>query len=135
MKALNITLPLTLAFGGAVAVAALVLPLAPEVRSSALIGALVASLFGGLAMVIKTLLSGEGSNGAGAVKWLLMAQGASFTLRLVGVVAGAVALKVLNLSAVAFVIAFFVVSLCQQLLETRALLAGLTPVKSSKVPS
>lgn len=135
MKPLNTTLPLTLALGGVVAVGAVALPLEPDARASVLIGALVASLLGGLAMVLKTLRSGEGMSGGAAVQSLLIAQASSFTLRLLGVAVGALALRQRGLSPVAFVIAFFIVSLAQQLLETRTLLASLTPVKSSKVIS
>lgn len=135
MKALSTTLPLTLAFGGVVALLAMVLPLEPEARTAALVGALLAALCGGLSMVIKMLLTGPGLTETGAVKALIVAQGSSFMLRLLAVMTGALAIRKLDLSVVAFVIPFFVVSLAQQALETRTLLASATRAKSSEVIS
>ncbi len=135
MKALSTTLPLTLAFGGVVALLAMVLPLEPEARTAALVGAILASLFGGLSLVIKLLLTGPGLTEAGAVKALIIAQGSSFMLRLLAVMTGALAIRKLELSVVAFVISFFVVSLAQQALETRSLLANTLRAKSPEVVS
>ena len=124
MKSLSTMLPLTLALGGVVATLAMVLPMDPGSRTSALIGALVASLAGAVTMVLKTLL-GRGLTGNAALKALMTAQGLAFMLRLVAVGLGAVLLRQdESLSAMAFVIAFFVVSLGQQVLETRSLLSG-----------
>lgn len=128
-------LPLTLALGGVVAALVFVLPMDEGSRTSAWIGALVAALLGGVAMVIKTQLSGLGLTGTAAMKALITAQGLTFMLRLIAVGVGAVALKPHDeLSPMAFVIAFFAVSLPQQALETRSLLAGTTR-KSSEVIS
>jgi hypothetical protein len=135
VKSLSTTLPLTLALGGLVALLVFVLPLDAGDRTSAWIGTLVASLLGAVALVIKTQFSGMGLTGTAAMKALVTAQGLAFMLRLIAVGVGAVSLKQHEaLSPMAFVIAFFVVSLSQQALETRSLLAGTTR-KSSEVIS
>lgn len=127
-------LPLTLALGGVVAALAFVLPLEAGTQTSALIGALVASVLGAVAMVLKTQL-GRGLTGNSALKALMTAQGLAFMLRLLAVGLGAIMIKQDEaLSSMAFVIAFFVVTLGQQLLETRSLLSGVK-VKSSEVIS
>lgn len=126
VKSLATTLPLTLALGGLVAGVALLLPLEAESRTSSLIGALLASLVGGLVMVIKSQLAGAGLAGPASVKSLLTAQVSTFLLRLLAVGVGAAVLKGRELSPVAFAIAFMVVSLLQQMLETHHLLAGTT---------
>jgi len=135
VKSLTTTLPLTLALGGLVALLVFVLPLDAGDRTSAWIGTLVASLLGAVALVIKTQFSGMGLTGTAAMKALVTAQGLAFMLRLIAVGVGAVSLKQNEaLSPMAFVIAFFVVSLSQQALETRSLLTGTTR-KSSEVIS
>lgn len=122
-------LPLTLALGGVVAALAFVLPIEAGSRTSALIGALVASALGAIALVLKTQL-GKGLTGTAALKVTMTTLGLSFMLRLMAVGLGAVVLKQNpELSPFAFVIAFFVVSLSQQVLETRSLLSSATPVK------
>lgn len=129
MKSLNTMLPLTLALGGVVAALAFVLPIDVGSRTSALIGALVASGLGAVALVLKTQL-GKGLTGTAALKVTMTTLGLSFMLRLMAVGLGAVVLKQHPpLSVFAFVIAFFVVSLSQQVLETRSLLSLATPVK------
>lgn len=129
MKSLNTMLPLTLALGGVVAALAFVLPIEAGSRTSALIGALVASALGAIALVLKTQL-GKGLTGTAALKVTMTTLGLSFMLRLMAVGLGAVVLKQNpELSPFAFVIAFFVVSLSQQVLETRSLLSSATPVK------
>lgn len=135
MKSLATTLPLTLALGGLVAGVALLLPLEAESRTSSLIGALLASLVGGLVMVIKSQLAGVGLAGMEAIKALMMALGLSFLFRLTAVGVGVIIIKQVDtLSPFVFVIGFLVVSLGQQLLETRTLLAAArNPVKSSEV--
>ena len=129
MKSLNTMLPLTLALGGVVAALAFVLPMDVGSRTSALIGALVASVLGAVALVLKTQL-GKGLTGTAALKVTMTTLGLSFMLRLMAVGLGAVVIKQNpELSPFAFVIAFFVVSLSQQVLETRSLLSSATPVK------
>lgn len=121
-------LSLTLTLGALVAAAALVLPMDEGSRKSALIGTALASLLGAVAMVIKTQL-GKGLTGTNALKAMMTAQGLAFMFRLLAVGLGAVVMKQdAALSPMAFVIAFFVVSLCQQALETHSLLSG-TKVK------
>lgn len=133
MKKLTATIPLTIALGGVVAALVLVLPLDAAGQTSWLVGCLVSSLLGALALVIKTQLAPTGLTGAAALKGLLAGQGLAFMLRLLAVGVGAVAIKQAELSPFAFVISFFVVSLSQQVLETRSLLAATNPVKSSEV--
>lgn len=124
MKSLSTMLPLTLALGGVVATLAMVLPMDATSRTSALIGALTASAAGAVTMVLKTLL-GRGLTGNAALKALMTAQGLAFMLRLLAVGLGAAVVRQdESLSPMAFVIAFFVVSLGQQVLETRTLLSG-----------
>ena len=134
MKPLNTMLLLTLALGGLVAAVALVLPMDDSTRTSALIGTGVASLVGAVAMVVKTQL-GKGLTGTNALKAVMTGQGLAFMFRLLAVALGAVVIKQdAALSAMSFVIGFFVVSLCQQALETHSLLSA-TKVKSSGVIS
>jgi hypothetical protein len=122
----------TLALGGVVAASAMLLPLEAGTRTSALIGALVAAALGALAIVLKTQL-GKGLTGAAALKVMMTSLGLTFMLRLLAVGLGAVVLKQDEaLSPMAFVIAFFISSLLQQVLETRSLLSSLpaSPVNS-----
>lgn len=153
VKSLNTMLPLTLALGGVVAIFVLVVPMEAPVRTSALLGALVSSVLGGVVMALKSLLTrgnrqsdfsprtltGEvdvGPTGTAALKAVMAAQVLAFMLRLIAVGVGAVAVKQAEaLSPMAFVIAFFAVSVAQQMLETRNLLAGTVKVKSSEVKS
>ncbi len=135
MKKLTSMIPLTILLGGLVAALVGVLPLDEAGKTSWLLGALVSSLLGVLTLVLKTQLSVPGLTGAAALKALLAAQGLAFMLRLIAVGVGAVAVNQAALSPVAFVIAFFVVSLAQQVLETKSLLTALNPVKSSEVIS
>ncbi len=129
MKSLNTMLPLTLALGGVVAALAFLLPMDEGSRTSALIGALVASALGAVSLILKTQL-GKGLTGTAALKVTMTTLGLSFMLRLMAVGLGAVVIKQNPaLSPFAFVIAFFVVSLSQQVLETRSLLSSATPVK------
>ncbi len=115
-------LPLTLALGALVAALVFVLPLG-DGQTSWLVGALVSAVVGALTLSVKSLLSTPGLSGAAALKALLTAQGLAFMLRLVAVAIGAFALVQNGQSAMPFVISFFVVSLAQQVLETRSLLA------------
>lgn len=118
----------TVALSGLVGVCAMILPLDEGTKTSALIGALAASVMGTLVIVLKTQL-GKGLTGAAALKVMMTSLGLTFMLRLLTVAMGAIVLKQNeSLSPIAFVIAFFVSSLLQQLLETRSLLSSL-PVK------
>lgn len=136
MKSLATTLPLTLALGGLVGAVVAVLPLEAADRTSALVGVLVAAGLGAGVLALKTQLAGAGLAGTAAVKALVAAQGLSFLLRLVAVGVGAFALRGWGFSPIAYVLAFFAVSLPQQALETRSLLRGsTTPLKSPEVIS
>lgn len=136
VKSLNTMLPLTLALGGVVAILVLALPMETTVRTSAMLGTLVSSVIGALVMALKSLLTRGNVAGTAALKALMTAQVLAFMLRLIAVGVGAVAVKQNEaLSPMAFVIAFFVVSAAQQMLETRNLLAGTAKVKSSEVKS
>jgi hypothetical protein len=129
VKALSTRLPLTVALGGVVAVLAMLLPLEPLVRTSALIGAIASALVGAVAMVVKFRFSGEGLKGPNAVGVLMLSQGLAFMLRLLVLGVGAIVLKLTaTLDPSGFVIAFFVVALAQQALEARTLLSS-APVK------
>lgn len=135
MKSLATTLPLTLALGGLVGAVAAVLPLEAADRTSAFLGALAAAALGAVVLVLKTQLGGRGLQGTAALKALVTAQGLAFLLRLSVVGVGAFALRG-ELSPIAYVIAFFAVSLPQQALETKSLLCGSpTQMKSSEVIS
>ncbi|HEY0882145.1 MAG TPA: hypothetical protein VGD87_11470 [Archangium sp.] len=134
MKSLSTMLPLSLAIAGAVGAAVMVLPLEAVDRTSALIAVLAAACLGSVALVLKTQLGALNLQGTAALKALMVAQGLSFFLRLIVVGVGAFALKA-ELSPMAYVIAFFAVSLPQQALETKALLRGTIQMKSSEVTS
>lgn len=132
MKSLPLTLALVVLLG--VAVAALVSALGFEEgeRLSAHLGVLVATGLGLVSLLVKTQLAGRITEGQAGLKALLVAQGFSFLLRLLAVAAGIFALRSEpSASPIAFVITFFVVSLAQQALEMRSLLAARsTPVTS-----
>jgi len=130
MKNFTTSLLLTLVLGGVVAALTSVLPFDEAGRSAWWLGALIASVLGLFTFVIKTQLSGNGLKGTAAMKALVTAQVLSFMLRLIAVGVGALALKLNEGAPMTFVIAFFIVSLAHQALETRSLL-----VKSSEVIS
>ncbi|MFT3713726.1 MAG: hypothetical protein QM817_39205 [Archangium sp.] len=135
MKSLSATLPLTLAIGGLAAALSLVLPFEASSKTSWLIGALAAAFTGALVLTLKLLVAGPSStgtmSGAAAMKSVLTAQMLSIFVRLIAVGLGAFLLKQNELSPIMFVFAFALVSLGQQFLEARALLAR-TPVKPVK---
>lgn len=135
MKSFLQKLPLTLALGGLAAAVTLVLRFEPAERSAWLVGCLTAAVLGALTLLLKTTLTGMGLTGAAALKALMTAQMLTFFLRLLVVGVGAFGTQQNDLSPVYFVIAFFVVSLAQQVLETRSLLSARHPVKSSEVTS
>lgn len=135
MKTFLHKLPLTLALGGIAAAVVLVLKLEPVDQSSWLIGCLVGSLFGAITLFLKTQFTNLGLTGHAALKALMAAQGLTFMLRIIAVGVGAFAMKQNGLSPVLFVVSFFVVSLAQQVLETKSLLAARNPVKSSEATS
>jgi hypothetical protein len=136
VKTLTTSLPATLAIGGIAASMVLVLPWAKENASAWLLGSLVAAILGAIVLVVKLQFTSFGLTGTAAIKAVITAQVIGFFLRLVGVGVGVLAMKQNELSLFAFVVPFFVVSLSQQVLETRSLLSrgpAKPPVKSSEV--
>ena len=123
MKSPTSTVLLSLSVGALVASAALLAQLS-DVQGSWLLGALVASVTGIVTVALKSTISNAKLEGAAALKALLAAQGAAFGIRLVAVGVGAFAVKGYAGSPPAFVISFLVVSLAQQVIEARSLLAA-----------
>lgn len=137
MKSLSFNVSLAIAIGGLVAAMALVFPWAQENANPWLIGCIVASVLGGVVLVVKANLIGLNVSGAAAVRAVLTAQVAGLVLRVVGVGLGAVVMVKAEWSPMAFVIPFFLVSLAQQALEMKSLLAirnPAQPVKSEVTP-
>jgi uncharacterized membrane protein len=134
VKSLSSTLPLTLAIGGLAAALSLVLPFEASSKTSWLIGALAAAGTGAIVLTLKLLVAGPSSlKGTAAMKAVLTAQMLSFFVRLIAVGLGAFVLKQNELSPIMFVFSFALVSLGQQFLEAKALLAR-NPVKSEVTP-
>ena len=123
MKSLTTTILLSLSVGALVAAAALLAQLS-EVQGSWLLGAIVASVTGVITLALKATLGNAKLEGTAALKALLAAQGAAFGLRLLAVGVGAFAVKGYAGSPPAFVISFLAVSLAQQVIEARSLLAA-----------
>lgn len=123
MKSPTSTVLLSLSVGALVASAALLAQLS-DVQGSWLLGAMVASVTGIVTVALKSTISNAKLEGAAALKALLAAQGAAFGIRLVAVGVGAFAVKGYAGSPPAFVISFLVVSLAQQVIEARSLLAA-----------
>lgn len=130
MKSLSTTIPLTLAIGGLVAALSVVLPFEAMSKTSWLIGALAAAVTGAIVLTLKVAIAAPTSmTGTAAMKAVLTAQMLSIMVRLIAVGLGAFVLKNAELSPVMFVFAFALVSLGQQFLEAKSLLAR-SPVKS-----
>lgn len=121
MKSLTTMLPLTIGIGALVAAMVFVFPMG-EGQTPWLIGSLLSAVIGALTLTVKSLLSTPDLKGTAALRALLTAQGLAFMLRLMAVGVGAFAMNANGLSPMQFVISFFVVSLAQQVLETRSLL-------------
>ncbi|MGV3622333.1 MAG: hypothetical protein ACO1OB_16060 [Archangium sp.] len=122
MKSLTTLLPLTIGIGALVAAMVFVFPMG-EGQTPWLIGSLLSAVIGALTLTVKSLLSAPDLKGTAALRALLTAQGLAFMLRLMAVGVGAFAMNANGLSPMQFVISFFVVSLAQQVLETRSLLS------------
>jgi hypothetical protein len=132
VKSLTSTLPLTLAIGGLAAAAALVLPFEAGSKTSWLIGALAAAVTGAVVLTLKLAVAAPSTmTGAAAMKAVLTAQMLSLFVRLIAVGVGAFVLKQNELSPIMFVFSFALVSLGQQFLEAKSLLAR-APAKSVK---
>ncbi|MBL8912528.1 MAG: hypothetical protein JNM17_17680 [Archangium sp.] len=131
MKSLTTTLPLTIAIGGAVAALSLVLPFEAASKTSWLIGALIAAFTGAIVLALKLMLAGPASiKGTAAMKAVLTAQMLSLFVRIIAVGVGAFALKNAELSPIMFVFSFALVSMGQQFVEAKSLLARKTEVTS-----
>lgn len=131
MKSLTLTLSLVVALG--VVAGALVsgLGLDEGTSLSAYVGVLTGTAMGLLTLLIKTQLAGRITGGIAGVKALVAGLGVTFFLRLLGIAAGLIGLHGNPAaSPIAFVIAFFAVSLGQQALEMKSLLAARNPVTS-----
>lgn len=112
------------ALGAAVLVVA---PLDGPARTGALLGVAASSGVGLAALLLKAWLTRgllKAPKEVQALRGLMQLQGLSLGLRVVAVGAGALALRLAGLDAVAFVLAFFVVYLVQQVVEVRYLLAA-----------
>ncbi len=121
MKSFGVSLVLELAvglFGGGVVLA---LALQGLAQLSALTGVAAALVFGLLALFAKSHATTEG--GAG-LKDALKVQGLAMGLRLVALGLGGVVMKQRGLDATAFVLAFAAVTMVQQVIEVRFLLAA-----------
>lgn len=122
MKSLTITLPLAFGIGALCAAMVFVFPMGDS-QTPWLIGSLLSAVVGGLTLTVKSLLSAPDLKGTAALRALLTAQGLAFMLRLMAVGVGAFAMQANGMSPMPFVISFFVVSLAQQVLETKSLLS------------
>ena len=134
MKTLGTSLLLTVALGLAVAGGVLVLGLEASTRLGALVGALVSTVIGALAVVIKTAAPIAG--GTKGVQALLSRQVLSLFLRLGAVALGAAALHLNDAgpsAPLAFVVTFFIAYLGQQVVEVRSLLAVRQSTAKSEV--
>lgn len=96
---------------------------APTERA-ALLGALVSTVFGVVALVQKARASDRLPAGPAAVKQLLSAQVGTLLLRLAAVLVGGFAVKRQGLEPIAYVLAFFACYVVQQLIEMRYVLAA-----------
>jgi hypothetical protein len=123
VKSLTTTILLSLTVGAFVAGVALLAQLS-DVQGSWLLGSIVASVIGVVTMALKSTLANAKLEGAASLKALLAAQGAAFGIRLLAVGVGAFAVKGYDGSPPAFVISFLIVSLAQQVIEARSLLAA-----------
>jgi hypothetical protein len=131
VKSLALTLSLVVALGVVAAGFVWGAGFDDGTRLSALVGVLAGTVMGLVSLLVKTQLAGRISQGIAGLKALLAAQGVSFFLRLLALAAGLLGLRgEPSTSPMAFVIAFFAVSLGQQALEMKSLLAARNPVTS-----
>lgn len=131
MKSLTVPLSLVVLLGAVAAAVVWGAGFEADVRFSALVGVLAGSVLGLLALLVKLQLATRVTEGVAGLKALLAAQGLSFLLRLLALGAGLVGLRFHEGSSpIAFVLAFFAVSLGQQALEMKSLLTARNPVTS-----
>lgn len=103
---------------------AFALPLEATVRTASLYGIALSAVFGVLALFMKSQVRAAKSLSSGAqLKAVMLAQGLSFGLRLIAVLAGTFVCHRNQLSPIAFVVGFFSTYLVQQAIEVRHLLA------------
>ncbi|MBE2253329.1 MAG: hypothetical protein IAE78_27620 [Myxococcus sp.] len=98
--------------------------LSREVELAALLGAVVSTVFGLVALFQKARTAEGLEAGPAGVKQLLSAQVVSLMLRLAGVLVGGFAVKRQGLEPIAYVLAFFACYVVQQLIEMRFVLAA-----------
>jgi threonine/homoserine efflux transporter RhtA len=115
---------LSVATAVVVAGLALALPLDADVRIASLYGIVLALVFGVLALFMKSQVrAARQLSGSVQLKAVMLAQGLSFALRLIAVLAGTFVCHRNQLSPIAFVVGFFSTYLVQQAIEVRHLLA------------
>lgn len=127
MSGLVPAVAVSLGAGALGAAVLLVAPLEGQARTGALLGVAASSLVGLTALLLKAWLTRglmKAPKEVQALRGLLQMQGLSLGLRVVGVGVGALVLRLAGLDAVAFVLAFFVVYLVQQVVEVRYVLAA-----------
>jgi hypothetical protein len=101
------------------------LALSPTAQVGALVGLVVGTVFGLVALALKALAApGEGLRGTASVKHVLAAQVGALLLRLSAVLVGAFACKRQGLEPIAYVLAFFACYLLQQMVEMWFVLAA-----------
>lgn len=120
MKSLGVSAVVVGVLGTLAAACVFAFDLDGAVRSSALVGVGVGSLFGFVALVIKG--QDAPARATAKVKHLLSTQIVSMLLRLAALLVGAFALKRQGLEPFAYVLAFFATYLLQQLVELRFVL-------------
>lgn len=100
------------------------LGLSREVELAALIGAIVSTVFGLVALFQKARSSTELPTGPAGVKQLLSVQVVTLLVRLFAVLVGGFAVKRQGLEPIAYVLAFFACYVVQQFVEMRFVLAA-----------
>lgn len=100
------------------------LGLSREVELAALIGAIVSTVFGLVALFQKARSSAELPTGPAGVKQLLSVQVVTLLVRLGAVLVGGFAVKRQGLEPIAYVLAFFACYVVQQFVEMRFVLAA-----------
>ncbi len=96
----------------------------PAAQRSALIGIVASTLVGVVALAVKAVLSRRTSTGPGSLKVQLGSMIASFGLRLLAVLAGALAISRQGLPPDGFLLSFFACYVAQQFIEVRYVLGA-----------
>lgn len=113
--------------GGFAAGVVFALGLGRDVEVAALVGAVVSTVFGLVALFQKARTSEQLSPGAAGVKQLLSTQVVTLGLRLGAVLLGGFAMKRQGFEPIAYVLAFFACYVVQQFIEMRFVLAANRP--------